>query len=410
MNWMVGIRTAFHALRSNVLRTVLTMLGIVVGVAAVTTVVSIGEGARREVVKRLQSIGANLLLVLPGAPNEQVVRQQAGSRTTLSLRDADAIRQEVRGLVAVAPSVFGRLQVVHGNRNWQPVVQGINSDYLVAREWSVVKGRAFTEQELSRVGKVALIGATARTSLFGTANPIDRVIRINNVPFTVIGVLARKGLSSAGSDQDDRIFVPLSTARVRLFGGSRVHRDAIQYVMLKAAGPGYLATVRQNVTALLRQRHGIAPEQPDDFEVRDLSEVMAAREEASAVFGKALLAVALVSLLVGGVSIMNIMLVTIGERTREIGLRRAVGARARDIRRQFMMETLFICLVAGVIGAGVGIGGSYAVAALAGWPVIVSAWSVLLGFLCAAMVGVSFGLYPACKAARLEPIEALRFE
>jgi putative ABC transport system permease protein len=404
------VTEALRGLASYPLRAALTALGIVIGVAAVITVLSVGEGARQRVIEKIQSLGGNLLLITPGSARTGAVQLGAGSRQTLTTGDAEAIRRDIPGVLAVAPSVFQRLQAVRGNRNWQTTVQGITPDYLEAREWGVTSGRPLSAVDQARSAKVALIGATVAERLFAGEHAVGEIIRIGDTPFSVVGLLAPKGQSSAGSDQDDKVMIPLSTATVRVLGTGRSEFGGLRYIMVKVDRADRLREVEAQLAALLRQRHGLVPDQPDDFSVRNLAEVQAQREEASGVLTFWLGAVASVSLVVGAVSVMNIMLVAVAERTREIGLRLAVGARRRDILWQFLTEALLLALLGGATGVALGLLLSVSIARWGGLPVAIVPTALLLSLGAAAAAGLAAGVLPALKAARLTPIDALRSE
>ena len=412
MNAWECMRSAVRALRANLLRSALTMLGIIIGVAAVIAMVAVGSGAQTQVAEQIRSLGANLLLVQPGAESDGAVRLGAGSRHSLTEDDAAAIAAEVPGVVAAAPTVAGNAHLVHGNVNWSALVGGVTPDYLIARDWKVETGRAFTSEEVETAAKVVLLGTTAAKELFPDEEPLGQLVRIANVPFTVIGVLGEKGQAAAsGRDQDDVALLPLATAKLRVLGArSQVSRQAVDFVMLKAASTDAMAPVQQQIEQLLHQRHRIRPGADDDFHVREPAAAMEAQAAAARWLTLFLAAVASVSLVVGGISIMNIMLVSVTERTREIGLRQAVGARRCDIRNQFLIEAVMLCLLGGFTGIALGVGVAIAIAELVGWPIFVSTLAVLVAFAFAGAVGIFFGFYPAHKASRLEPIEALRFE
>jgi putative ABC transport system permease protein len=412
MNAWECMRSAIRALRANLLRSALTMLGIVIGVAAVIAMVAVGSGAQTQVADQIRSLGANLLLVQPGSLRDGAVRLGAGSRQSLTEEDAAAIGAEVPGVLTAAPTVAGNAHLVHGNLNWASLVGGVTPDYLIARDWSVAKGRAFTFKEMDIAAKVVLLGATTAAELFPDEEPLGQVVRIANVPFTVIGVLAEKGQASAsGRDQDDVALIPLTTAKLRVLGGrSQVSRRAVDFIMVKARSTDVMASVQQQIGRLLRQRHRLIADADDDFQVREPAAAMEAQAAAARTLTLFLAAVASVSLVVGGISIMNIMLVSVTERTREIGLRQAVGARRCDVRNQFLIEAVTLCLLGGLAGIALGIGAAIAVAELLGWPIFVSPAAVVTAVAFAGAVGVFFGFYPAHKASRLDPIEALRFE
>jgi putative ABC transport system permease protein len=411
MNSLLSIRTAWRSLRVHKMRSVLTILGIIVGVAAVVCIVSIGLGAQAQVSQRIRTLGANLLLITPGAQATGGARSESGTRHTLTEEDAQAIRNQSPAIQVAAPVLSRRTQVVAGNRNWSTLVAGINNDYLIAREWPLSSGRVFRAEELQGAEKIALVGEVIVEQLFDSRSPLGESIRIGNVPFTIVGVLDKKGQGAVGRNQDDVIFIPLSTAKSRVLGSVRgSRRDALDFIVVKTADAADVATVKESLKHLLRYRHQLSKDAADDFAIEDPTEVLGTQESAVRTFGILLTSVASVSLLVGGISIMNIMLVTVMERTREIGLRMAVGARRRDIRTQFLVEAVILSLLGALIGSVVGIGGAIVVALQAGWPILVSPWAVLLACGSAALIGVSFGLYPAYRASRLDPIAALRYE
>jgi putative ABC transport system permease protein len=401
-----------RALRANLLRSVLTMLGIVIGVAAVIAMVAVGSGAQTQVDSQIRSLGSNLLLVQPGSSRDGAVRLGAGSRHSLTEDDAVAIAAEVSGVLTAAPTVAGNAHLVHGNLNWATLVGGVTPDYLIARDWSVAEGRVFTSEEITAAAKVAVLGATVVKELFPEENPLGQVVRIANVPFTVIGVLGEKGQASAsGRDQDDVALIPLSAAKLRVLGArSQVSRRAVDFIMVKATSTSAMAPAQQQIARLLRQRHRLPPDAEDDFQVREPAAAMEAQAAAARTLTLFLASVASVSLVVGGISIMNIMLVSVTERTREIGLRQAVGAQRGDIRSQFLIEAVMLCLLGGLTGIALGIGAAIVMAEFLGWPIFVSPSAILVAFGFAGAVGIFFGFYPAHKASRLNPIEALRFE
>ena len=410
MNLFALFRVALRALAINKLRSALTMLGIVIGVGAVIVMIAVGAGAQQRVEEQIRALGSNLLLVMSGARTQGGVRLALGSGQTLSEDDALAINREIPEALA-APALRGGAQVIWGNANWSTQIYGTTPEYLEAREWPIAAGRGFEPSEVSGAGKVCLIGATVARQLFGSADPIDQVIRIKRVPFTVIGVLETKGQSLMGTDQDDVIIVPIATARGRVLGSAtQAKQRAVSTIWVKAAEGYDTKVVEEQVRALLRQRHRLQPGADDDFSLRNLQEVMSAQEASSRVLALLLAAVASVSLLVGGIGIMNIMLVSVTERTREIGLRMAMGARTRDILGQFLVEAVTLSLIGGLIGAALGIGTSLAIGSWLGWRVALSPDAIGLAVAFAFVIGVFFGFYPARKAARLNPVEALRFE
>ncbi len=410
MNVWASGRIAVRALRVNALRSVLTMLGIIIGVGAVITMVAVGAGAQARVAEQIQSLGSNLIIVLSGTVTSGGVRLGHGTQLTITEDDAWAIAREVPTVQAAAPSMRGTAAVVYGNLNWTTVVQGVTPDFFEAREWGVVAGKLFTQEDVDGATKVALLGQTVAANLFSDSDPVGQVIRIRKVPFTVIGVLDRKGQSTWGQDQDDIIMIPLSTAKKKVLGVSQANARSVGAISIKTQEGADMKEAEQQMRALLRQRHRLQPYQDDDFWLRNLSEVLQTQEESSRVLTMLLAAIASVSLLVGGIGIMNIMLVSVTERTREIGLRMAVGARGRDILTQFLVEAVTLSLIGGLIGIGVGLAGSYGIAYFAEWRTLIQPEAILLAFGFSGAVGIFFGFYPARKASRLDPIEALRYE
>jgi len=410
MNALMVLRVALKALRVNKLRTALTMLGMIIGVAAVIAMISVGAGAQERVREQLKNLGSNLILVLPGSTTASGVRLGWGAAQTLTEEDARAIALEVEGVVVAAPVVRGTGQVVAGGANWSTQFYGTTNDYLVARDWPIASGRAFEDAEIAGAGKVALIGLTTAQQLFGDVDPVDQVIRVRKVPLTVIGVLGRKGQNALGQDQDDIILMPVSTARARVLGQTQGRLRRVNSISVKVTDGVDMKGVEERMRELLRQRQRVQPGAEDPFTIRNLTELLQAQEAASRVMTLLLGAVASVSLLVGGIGIMNIMLVSVTERTREIGLRMAVGARSRDILKQFLVEAITLSMIGGLFGVALGIGASMAIAEFADWRVDVTSQAVLLAVGFSAAVGVFFGFYPARKASRLLPIEALRYE
>jgi ABC-type antimicrobial peptide transport system permease subunit len=401
---------ALRALRRHPLRSVLTMLGIVVGVAAVVVVFGVSEGARQQVLARIHSLGGNLLLIQPGIARRGGAELGVGSRPSLDTGDAEAIRREIPGVLLSAPSVFGRLQVIRGHRNRLTTVQGITPAYLEAREWPVALGRPISALDVATRAKVALLGSTVAEALFAQQNPVGQTVRLGSVPVAVIGVLEAKGQSSGGADQDEKVMIPLTTATARVLGSGELGRRQLDYIMVKVRDEGGLAAVSDAVRALLRQRHGLPPGVADDFTLRDLAELQRRKAEASGVLTFWLTTVASVALLVGTISVANIMLVAVAERTREIGLRLAVGARPRDVRNQFLVEATLLGAGGGLIGTVLGLLSAWAIGASAGMPIRITPAAVLLALAASAMVGVVAGLVPALKAAGLTPLAALRAE
>ena len=404
------LRLALRALAVNKLRSALTMLGIIIGVAAVIVMVAVGAGAQARVEEQIRSLGANLLLILSGARTQAGVRLGVGSNYTLSEDDALAINREVPDALA-APALRGGAQVIWGNANWATQIYGTTPEYLDVRQWPLASGRGFEPAELTGAGKVCLVGQTVVRQLFGNTDPLGQQIRIKRVPFTVVGVLENKGQSMMGTDQDDLIVLPIATARGRVLGAANLAKQrAVSTIWVKVADGADTKVVEEQVRLLLRQRHRLQAGAEDDFSLRNLAEVMAAQEASSRVLALLLAAVASVSLVVGGIGIMNIMLVSVTERTREIGLRMALGARTRDILGQFLVEAVTLSLIGGLAGVALGGGTALAIAQFSGWRIALSAEAVVLAVAFAFAIGVFFGFYPARKAARLNPVEALRFE
>ena len=411
MNFGESLGEGLRTLRVNRLRSTLALLGIIIGVAAVICMVAVASGARLEVSEKIRTLGANLLLIRPGAQSSGGVRREAGTRHTLTEDDASAIRRQFHDVQIAAPLLSHSMQVVAGNRNWATLVAGINPDYLVAREWRIANGRSLTAEDLEAGAKVAIIGAVIAAELFDGQPAIGQMLRIGNVPFTVIAVLDKKGLGVAGRSQDDVVFVPLATTKGRLFGA--VHggtHQALDLIVVKAVDATAVPHLQGEIKALLRERHQLRGDRPDDFSIENPADVMSARAGTVRILGYLLISIASLSLIVGGISIMNTMLVSVTERTREIGLRMAVGARRRDIRRQFLAEAATLALVGGVCGVAVGCLAATLVAWQAGWPVLLSPSAIALACGFAGLVGVFFGLYPAYRASRLDPIAALRAE
>ncbi|MGA2774069.1 MAG: ABC transporter permease [Bryobacteraceae bacterium] len=411
MNKIVGsIRIALRALRVNRMRSALTMLGIIIGVAAVIAMVGVGAGATARIQQQIQSIGSNLIIVMPGSVSTNGVRLGSGAVASLSEDDAKAIAAECPSVALTAPTVRGGVQVVYGNNNWATNAQGVTPDYMTIRDYTMLSGQFFTTQDVDAAAKVAVLGETVAENLFGDSDPTGQVVIIKNVPFTVAGVLTPKGQSPTGQDQDDVILLPISTAMQKVIGANRANAQAVGSLMVQAISPQAMDQAIEEMEALLRERHRILPGLEDDFTIRNLTEVFQAQETSAQVMSILLGAIASVSLIVGGIGIMNIMLVSVTERTREIGLRQAVGAKTRDILLQFLVEAVTLSLLGGIVGIAVGLAASVLISHFAKWSTAVSPLSILLAFLFSALVGVFFGYYPARKAAFMDPIEALRYE
>jgi putative ABC transport system permease protein len=410
MNFLATLRVALSALRVNKLRSALTMLGIIIGVGAVITMVAVGAGAQARVEDQIKSLGSNLIIVLSGNFTLGGARQGSGSQLTITEDDAYALQREVQGVQVAAPSLRGSGQVVFGNSNWATQIQGTTPEFLEARQWEVASGKTFDQSQVDAAAKVVLLGQTVAKSLFGEADPVGETVRIRRVPHQVVGLLERKGQSMIGQDQDDLVLIPITTARKRVLGGQQVKSRNVQSITVRARDGADMPATEQEMRDLMRQRHKLSANQEDDFFLRNLSEVLAAQEASSKVLAYLLAAIASVSLVVGGIGIMNIMLVSVTERTREIGLRMAVGARGRDILTQFLVEAVTLALIGGLIGIVIGGVASIAVGYFAGWRTEVSMASVVLAVGFSGAIGVFFGFYPARTASRLAPIDALRHE
>ncbi|WP_419693248.1 ABC transporter permease [Mesorhizobium muleiense] len=405
-----NVKFALRSLRAHRLRTSLTMLGIIIGVAAVVVMIAVGNGARERIVEQIRSFGSNLISINPGTSVMGSVRIGSGSAPRLSEDDAVAIKAEVSGILVASPLLYARSQFTVGASNWSGHLRGVTPAYLTAREWGVTAGRELILEDESRAARVALLGATMRDKLFGKADPVGATVRIRDVPFTVIGVLERKGQSVWGDDQDDVALVPLKTARRQFVGTSRANPGMVHNITVKFADGVSAEETIAEIHDLLRQRHRLQLGREESFLVSDLAEAADVEESATRVVSMLLSAVASVSLIVGGIGIMNIMLVTVTERTREIGLRLAVGARQRNILAQFLVEAMTLALFGGILGVFFGTLAAAAIGMFARWPVVIGLSSVLLAVGFSACVGIFFGYYPARKAARLQPIEALRAE
>jgi putative ABC transport system permease protein len=410
MNTLAALRSALRALASNKLRSMLTMLGIIIGVGAVITMIAVGQGATNRVQEQLKGLGSNVMLVIPGGLTSGGVRLGAQTGQALSEEDALAIAKDVPEVQVAAPSMRTGAQVVLGNSNWSTSIFGTTNDYMEARDWALQSGRLFEAAEIQGSAKVAIIGTTVAAQLFGDADPIDQIIRVKKVPVMVIGLLASKGQNSLGQDQDDVVIVPISTYRNRIQGGNPGKLKRIGSISVKVKEGQSMKVAEDNIKELLRQRFKVQPGADDPFSVRNLTEMLQAQEASSRIMTLLLAAVAGISLIIGGIGIMNIMLVSVTERTREIGLRMAVGARGRDILAQFLIEAVTLSIIGGAIGVGIGAIATWAVGNFAGWQVSMTAASIFLAVGFSGFVGVFFGFYPARRASKLLPIQALRYE
>jgi putative ABC transport system permease protein len=395
---------SFAALRRNKVRSALTALGVIIGVASVIAMIALSTGARAAIDKQIQSAGTNVVYISAGSRTGGA-RGGSGSAQSLTLEDAVAMRDQVRSVTRMTPVVRGRSQVIAGDQNWNTQVEGGNEDYVVIRNWPIAQGANFTPRDIQIADKVCLLGSTVAEMLFSGEDPLGQVVRVRNLPFRVVGVLASKGQGQWGDDQDDIVVAPYTTLQKKLLGITYIHR-----VMVSAASPDVVEATAVAITRLMRQRHRITNPEEDDFSVRTVEEMAQTRVQLADTMTGLLMSVASVSLLVGGIGIMNIMLVSVTERTREIGLRMAVGARTRDILRQFLAEAITLSILGGVVGIALGVLISNTLTQSLGWPTEITTASIALAFTFAASVGVFFGYYPARKAASLDPIDALRYE
>jgi len=406
MRFFAILKIAARALRRNKMRTLLTMLGIIIGVGAVIAMVAIGNGAKARIEAQIASLGQNVIMIMSGNVSRGGFRMAFGSPGTLKVEDYDAIRREVEGVAGISPELRTSAQIIAGNQNHFPAIRGVGEDYVQIRSWDFASGQNFSDADVRNANKVALIGQTASDILFGEgSDPVGQVIRIKGAPFTVVGLLKRKGMSMSGTDEDDAVFLPYTSAMKRLTGDTSFRSFNVQ-----AESPSLVPEVQSQITDLLRQRHRIGPGREDDFIVRTQQEITDASTETAKTMTLLLGSIAGGSLLVGGIGIMNIMLVSVTERTREIGVRMAVGARSWDILWQFLIEAVALSLVGGLIGIGLGVGSAKIVSTKLGWTTVVSPESILIAFFFSAIIGIFFGFYPARKASQLDPIDALRYE
>jgi putative ABC transport system permease protein len=405
MRYLAVIKIAFRALRRNKMRTVLTMLGIIIGVGAVIAMVALGRGAKAQVEARIAALGQNVIQIFSGSVNRGGVFSGFGGAGTLTVEDALAIQNEVPNVVAVSPEVRSGAQITYGENNWSTQIMGESVDYLTIRQWDVADGAMFTEADERSAAKVCVLGRTTADRLFVDEDPVGKTIRIKNVPVKVLGVLKRKGASMFGQDQDDTIIVPYTTGMKRFAGAT-----TLRMIQASAASADQMVDVQNAITELLRQRHRIQAGRDDDFIIRNQQEITEAQTATTETMTALLAGVAIISLIVGGIGIMNIMLVSVTERTREIGIRMAVGARGHDILLQFLIEAVTLSSTGGVLGIALGLGAAEAITVIKKWPTLVSAESIMIAFVFSAAVGIFFGFYPARKASQLDPIEALRYE
>ncbi|MGD1043963.1 MAG: ABC transporter permease [Bacteroidota bacterium] len=397
--------SAFRALQRNKMRSFLTMLGIIIGVGAVIAMLAIGQGAEYSVKEQIASLGTNVLMVYPGAQQQAGVRTAAGSATTLTEDDALAIGKECPAVQYISPGAAAGGQIIAGNLNWSTGIQGVGTDYLEIRQWPVEYGDFFTDQDVKAAAKVCILGRTVADNLFPESSPVDQTVRIRSVPFKVVGVLTKKGQNAMGQDQDDVILAPYTTVIRRLS-----HWPNLRFILVSATSLKDISVAQTQISDLLRMRHKIQPYDPDDFTIRNQTDLAATATATTDILTILLASIASVSLLVGGIGIMNIMLVSVTERTREIGIRMSIGARSRDILTQFLIEALVLSLLGGIVGIILGVAGSSIISSIAKWPTIVTAFSIILSFGFSIAIGIFFGFYPARKAAMLNPIDALRYE
>ncbi len=407
MNMLATFKLALRALARNKMRSSLTMLGIIIGVGAVIAMVSIGQGASASIQSQISQLGNNMLYVSAGSTSSGGLRGGAGTATTLTVDDVNAIANEIPSVRAVSPNIRASGQLVFGNQNWSASsgINGVSEQFTEIRAWPIASGDFITDTDVKTAARVAVLGKTVADNLFAGMDPIGQTLRIRNLPFRVVGVLSPKGQSQFGQDQDDTVLIPYTTAQKKLLSITHVPMAMVSAVSAEAT-----FTAERQIGELLRQRHHLAPNEEDDFSVRNLTDIAEAADESSKIMTNLLASIAGVSLLVGGIGIMNIMLVSVTERTREIGIRMAIGARSGVIRRQFLIESITLSLLGGIIGVILGITASITIASTLNWPTLVSPSSIFISVIFSAVVGIMFGYYPARKAAALDPIDALRYE
>ena len=402
------LKMSITSLKINKMRSMLTSLGIIIGVSAVIIMLAVGNGASKKIAAEMEAMGSNLLMIHSASAKSGGVRMGMGTKPTLTLKDAVAIDQKARGVLAVAPYSSETQQVTYGNQNWSTSIAGTSMSYFMIRNYDIDEGRGFLPEDTKNGTKVAIIGQTVSTELFGDVDPIGKTIRIGNIPFKVVGLLKSKGSSGMGQDQDDLVFIPITTAQRKVFGTD--FPGTVNMITVKAQNDEVISLTQEDITEILRKRHHIGTKQDDDFEIRNLAEMQESIKSTTKTMSLLLGAIAGVSLIVGGIGIMNIMLVSVTERTKEIGIRMAIGAKASDIRIQFLIESFILSMAGGLIGVFVGILGAYLIHHFAGMNIAITLSSVLLSLGFSAAIGIGFGYYPAYKASRLNPIEALRYE
>ncbi len=399
------VKVAARSIRKNKMRTLLTMLGIIIGVGAVIVMVAVGEGARSEIQAQINNLGTNMIVITPGSSSQGGVSRGAQSFNRLTVDDAEKIVREATLVSAVSPVVFTRTQAIGGDGNWRTTINGVSADYVTIRDWPLQSGLFFDQSELRSVRKVAILGKTVADNLFPNQDPVGQSVQLRNVPFTIIGVLAEKGQTANGTDQDDVIFVPYTTAQTRLSGWSRIFQ-----ILASTYSHQDIPAAQAEISLIMRESHGLSEWEEDDFTIRNQTDLAEAAQGTTEVMAMLLAAIASISLLVGGIGIMNIMLVSVTERTREIGIRMAVGARGKDVLTQFLIEAIVMSVLGGIIGVGIGFAGSSLLGRFTGWSTVISPETVAIALVFSAGVGIFFGFYPARKAAGLDPIEALRYE
>lgn len=399
---------AVRSLKINKMRSMLTSLGIIIGVSAVIIMLAIGSGTSKKIAEDMESMGSNLLMIRSASANSGGVRMGFGTKPSLTLKDADAIEKNARGILAVAPYSSGTSQLTYGNQNWSTSVGGTTASYLFIRNYEISSGRNFIPEDIKNNTKVAIIGNTVATELFGDMDPINKTMRIGNVPFKIIGLLKTKGQSGMGMDQDDLVFIPITTAQKKVFGTD--FPGSIKMINVKATDSEILEQTEADIDEILTQRHHLGKNQDKDFEIRNLAEMQETIKSSAKAMSFLLGAIASVSLLVGGIGIMNIMLVSVTERTKEIGIRMSIGAKANDIRIQFLIESFLLSVIGGIIGVIIGVAGANAVHIFGGTNIAVSGFSIVLSLTVSGVIGIAAGFYPAYKASLLNPIEALRYE